>query len=110
MNDHALSLLLERITNLGNHIFSVENNLIDYMEKNPKVDDQWLEQRLRALEDQLKTLKERDTQTRMMLVDLLKDFVELRDKQKPEKYNDLDKAMDIDLVQKLEEKLNADDL
>lgn len=57
MNDNALALLLERITNLGNHVFSVENNLIDYMEKNPKGDNQWFEARLRALEDKFKNLE-----------------------------------------------------
>lgn len=59
MNDNALSLLLESITNLGNRMFAIESELITYMEHNPKGDNQWTETRIRALEEKVKALEER---------------------------------------------------
>ncbi len=60
MNQSALTLLMETITNLGNRIHSVESALVDFMESElPKSSQQWIEMRLRALEDKVKTLEER---------------------------------------------------
>lgn len=57
MNQSALTLLLERLGNIENRIGALENELITYMEFNPKGDSQWFEQRLRALEEEIKMSK-----------------------------------------------------
>jgi hypothetical protein len=49
--------LEERISNIEAHIKSVEMDMIDYMETNPKGDDDWFEVRLRTLERQIKELR-----------------------------------------------------
>lgn len=54
MNESSLALLMDELANLSNRIHAVESALISYMEKNPKGDDQWIEVRLRALEDMVK--------------------------------------------------------
>ena len=56
MNNNALNLLLEKIGNIEARIHSVQIEMIDYMEKNPKGDGQWTEERLRALEALCKAL------------------------------------------------------
>jgi hypothetical protein len=39
------------VSNLKNLMLDIEKRFIDYVEKNPKGDDQWTEARLRALEE-----------------------------------------------------------
>jgi hypothetical protein len=49
--------LEERLSNMDNLIRSVNIDMIDYMERNPKGDNDWFEVRLRALEIQVKELR-----------------------------------------------------
>lgn len=49
-------LTQERIDNVEAHCVSIEKDMAEYMERNPKGTDQWLEERVRALEEQVKIL------------------------------------------------------
>lgn len=51
-------LTQERIENISNHCASLEKEMMDYMEKSPKGTDQWLEARVRRLEEQVKELQD----------------------------------------------------
>lgn len=102
MNPSSLTLLLESITNLGNRLFAIENELITYMEANPKPDNEFVEQRLRALEDQVKTLRlcsvsETD----------LKEDLSARDENIYAELASLKEVMDKQIAEELEEKLNG---
>jgi hypothetical protein len=54
MNENAMNILLEKLANIENRQHALEVEFIDYAEKNPKGNDQWTEQRLRALEEIIK--------------------------------------------------------
>jgi len=54
MESSSLLILLEKIGNLEARQHSLEVEFIDYIERNPKGSDQWIEARLRALEDRQK--------------------------------------------------------
>ena len=63
MHNNALTLLLEKMSNIENRQYALEVEFIDYRERNPKPNNQWIEMRLRALEHEVKTLKERQSPT-----------------------------------------------
>ena len=48
--------LEERLFNIEDGVIALRKEMIEYMEKNPKCEDQWIEMRLRALEHQIKCL------------------------------------------------------
>lgn len=56
MNENTMNTLLNKLINIENRLHGIECEFINYVEANPKTDDQWVEQRLRALEDQMKSL------------------------------------------------------
>ena len=49
--------LMDRLDNIEAYTRSVEIDLQEYANDNPKSSDQWVEERLRALEDQVKLFK-----------------------------------------------------
>ncbi len=55
MND---ILLEEELANLWARCDSIQADMADYMEANPKCDDQWTEERLRVLEGKVKELED----------------------------------------------------
>lgn len=58
MTESEFILTQERIENIEAHCASIEKDMTEYMEKNPKGNDQWLEARVRLLEEQVKELRE----------------------------------------------------
>ncbi len=61
MNETSLTLLMESISNLSGRISAIECAFIDYIESEPsKSSSQWTEERLRALEYQVKSMKDND--------------------------------------------------
>lgn len=50
--------LEDRLFNIESSIIALRVDMIEYMEKNPKHNDRWLEARLRALEHQIKHISE----------------------------------------------------
>jgi hypothetical protein len=48
----------ERFSNLNGLVYSLQKDMVDYMQANPKCDDQWTEERLRALELKVKELQD----------------------------------------------------
>ena len=54
MNETEKRFLENRFLNLDARCTAIEHELIDYMEKNPKGNDQWTEARLTALETKVK--------------------------------------------------------
>ena len=61
-----ITRLYDKMDNLEDQVNGFYKEFIEYMEHNPKADEQWAEERLRALEHQVKELK-----------DLLKDELSL---------------------------------
>ena len=55
--------LEERLLNIEARIRDIFLVLVEYMETNPKADDQWVEARLRALEGHVKELRNRAGET-----------------------------------------------
>lgn len=51
-------LTQEQIENVSDHCTSLEKTMTEYMEKNPKGTDEWLEARIRRLEEQVKELQD----------------------------------------------------
>lgn len=58
MRDSTIALLMDNLSNLSNRIHAVEVAFVDFSEENPKSSSQWQEERLRALEHQVKAVKE----------------------------------------------------
>lgn len=56
MTESEFVLIQERIKNVEAHCMSIEKDLCEYKENNPKGNDQWLEARVRRLEEQVKEL------------------------------------------------------
>lgn len=56
MTEAEFELTQERISNVEAHCIAIERDMADYMEKNPKHSEQWLEARIRQLEAQVKEL------------------------------------------------------
>ncbi len=50
--------LFEQLENLKARCDSIQKDLCEYTEANPKYDDQWTEERLRALELKVKRMEE----------------------------------------------------
>ncbi len=55
--DKVMIQIQEKTENVLGRCAALEAMMVDYMEANPKVDDQWTEERLRALEMKVKGLK-----------------------------------------------------
>ncbi len=55
--DNRFNSIVEELLNLKSHISSIEIDLRDYADEHPKSSDQWVEERIRALEDEVKALK-----------------------------------------------------
>ena len=53
-----IQTLFDQIDNLNNRIQGLTLDFLEYAEKNPKGDDQWMEARIRALEGKVKILEE----------------------------------------------------
>ena len=58
MTDAERRFLELRFNNIEARQTALELELVDYMEQNPKVDESWTEERLRALESGIRTLRE----------------------------------------------------
>ena len=56
--DRLLIQNQERMDNALARMDAIEARMVDYMEANPKCDDQWTEQRLRVLELKVKVIED----------------------------------------------------
>jgi len=56
MTEAEFELTQERIDNVEAHCIALERDMVEYMDKNPKGTDQWMEARIRRLEAQIKEL------------------------------------------------------
>jgi hypothetical protein len=56
MTEDEFVLTQERINNIEAHCRSIERDMAEYMSDNPKGNDQWIEKRVRVLEDKVNLL------------------------------------------------------